>query len=338
MSARSFRIGLALAALASAAPLLAEEAPSPRAELEAFARALDRALGRVSRSAAPVLLPASGDAVRGYHLKGYGAVFVVPARVLPLARTRAQQTEAARALDQAARRLEEVLKRVEDAELRRRVQASLKALRDTEAELRAGAAPAETPLPGEDDLVDLDSLLEPELAAQTEAMRRDAERTQDEVDRALAQIERQVRPPPPGPRKAPADPEAPEPPQPPQPPQLSQPPAAPQAPPWTFWFAHEEVEARGPERVIRDVGDAVTQVLETHGPRLGVLRPDDALVVAVDFVPHSGRLMVGFGPEARRLRAERTLVVRVRKRELEARRDGKLAPEELRKRIEYVEY
>jgi hypothetical protein len=333
MSARSFRIGLALAVLASSVPLLAEEARSPRAELDAFAIALDRALGRVSRPAAPVLSPVSGDVVRGYHLKGYGVVFVVPARVLPPARTRAQQSEAARALDQAARRLEEVLKRVEDAELRRRVEASLKALRDTEAELRAGASPADTPPPGQDDLVDLDDMvLEPELAAQTEAMRRDAQRTHDEVDRALTQIELQVRPPAPGPRKAPADPEAPEAPQPPQPP------APPQAPPWSFWFEHDEVEARGPERVIRDVGDAVTQVLETHGARLGVLRPDDALIVAVDFVPRSGRLMVGFGPEARRLRAERTLVVRVRKRELEARRDGKLAPEELRKRIEYVEY
>jgi hypothetical protein len=328
MSAGSFRIGFALAALASAAPLLAEEARSPRADLEAFASALERALGRVSRPAAPMLSPASGDAVRGYHLKGYGAVFVVPARVLPPARTPSQQTEAARALDQAARRLEEVLKRVEDAELRRRVQASLKALRDTEAELRAGA-PDAPPLAGHDDLVDLDMVLEPELAAQTEAMRRDAQRTQDEVDRALTQIERQVRPPAPGPRKAPADPEAPEPPQ---------PPAPPQPPPWSFWFEHEEVDARGPERVIRDVGDAVTQVLETHGPRLGALRPEDALVVAVDFVPRSGRLLLGFGPETRRLRAERTLVVRVRKRELEARRDGKLAPEELRKRIEYVEY
>lgn len=327
MSAGSLRTGLALAALASAAPLLAEEVRSPRADLEAFASALDRALGRVSRPAA-MLSPASGDAVRGYHLKGYGAVFVVPARVLPPARTPSQQTEAARALDQAARRLEEVLKRVEDAELRRRVQASLKALRDTEAELRAGS-PDAPPLAGHDDLVDLDMVLEPELAAQTEAMGRDAQRTQDEVDRALTQIERQVRPPAPGPRKAPADPDAPEPPQ---------PPAPPQAPPWSFWFEHEEVDARGPERVIRDVGDAVTQVLETHGPRLGALRPEDALVVAVDFVPRSGRLLLGFGPEARRLRTERTLVVRVRKRELEARRDGKLAPEELRKRIEYVEY
>ena len=86
------------------------------------------------------------------------------------------------------------------------------------------------------------------------------------------------------------------------------------------------------------MGEAVTQVLESHGPRLVLLRPEENVVVAVDFVPRSGRLLVGLGPEARRPRAARTLVVRVRKQELEARRDGALAPEELRKRIEYVEY
>jgi hypothetical protein len=134
----------------------------------------------------------------------------------------------------------------------------------------------------------------------------------------------------PGPSKAPADPEAPAPPAPPQP--LS----PPQAPPWSFWFEREEFEARAPERVIQDVGEAVTQVLEAHGSRLVVLRPEESVVVAVDFVPRSGRLLVG--PDARRPRAERTLVVRVRKRELEARREGKLAAEELRGLIEYVEY
>jgi hypothetical protein len=218
------------------------------------------------------------------------------------------------------------------------METNLKALRDTEAELRANAG-QDTALSELQVLADLDPVLDPELAAHTEAMRRSAERTQDEVERAFAQLERQVRLP--APRKAPADPEVPEPPQPPEAPQAPEPPqplSPPQAPPWSFWFEREEVEARTPERVIQDVGEAVTQVLEAHGPRLVVLRPDESVVVAIDFVPRSGRLLVGPGPDARRPRAERTLVVRVRKRELEARRQGKLAAEELRKLIEYVEY
>jgi hypothetical protein len=332
MSARRFCVSLTVAVVSSAAPLRAQPAPGPRGELELFAGALDRALARVSRPAATALLPPSGDGVRGYHLKGYGAVFVAPARALPPARTRGQQAEAARALDQAIRRMEEALKGVEDGPLRRRMETNLKALRDTEAELRAKAGP-ESALPELQDLADVDPVLDPQLAAHSEAMRRNAERTQDEVDRAFAQLERQVGMP--APSKAPADPEAPTAPQAPEPPQPLSPP---QAPPWSFWFEREEVEARAPERVIRDVGEAVTQVLEAHGSRLVVLRPEESVVVAVDFVPRSGRLLIGLGPGAPRPRAERTLVVRVRKRELEARREGKLAAEELRRLIEYVEY
>jgi len=327
MPARRFCVGLGLAVLSGVAPLGAQPAQGPRGELEAFAAALERALAGVSRPAAPVILPHAAESVRGYHLKGYGAVFVVPARALPPARTRAQQAEAARALDQAARRIEEVLKRVEDGPLRRRVEANLKSLRDTEAELRAKAGPEGAPVADMQDLADFDPALEPELVAHTEAMRLGAERTQDDVDRALTQIERQVRPP--APRKAPADPDDPARPQPPAPPPMA---------PWSLWFESEPGDARAPESVVHDVGEAVTQVLETHGPRLVLLGPEESVVVAVDFVPRSGRLLVGLGPEARRPRAERTLVVRVRKRELEARRDGKLAPEELRKHIEYVEY
>jgi hypothetical protein len=54
-------------------------------------------------------------------------------------------------------------------------------------------------------------------------------------------------------------------------------------------------------------------------------------VVAVDF---SAR---GFALRPER-RAERTLVVKARKRDLDERRAGKLAADELRKRIETLEY
>jgi hypothetical protein len=52
-------------------------------------------------------------------------------------------------------------------------------------------------------------------------------------------------------------------------------------------------------------------------------------VVAVDFVPGSPFVMA---------RPQRTLVVRVRKKELDDRAAGRIAPEELHRRIEYVEY
>jgi hypothetical protein len=324
MSARRRGVGFTLAVLAGAAPLGAQPAQGPRGELEAFAGALERALARVSRPATTVLLPHAAESVRGYHLKGYGAVFVVPARALPPARTRAQQAETARALDQAARRIEEVLKRVEDGPLRRRVEATLKSLRDTEAELRAKAGPEVQAFTDLEDVAELEPAFEPELASHAEAMRENAERMQDQVETALAQLERRVLPP--APRKAPADPDEPLP---------VQAPAPPPAPPWSQWFESEPGEVRAPESVVKDVGEAVAQVLEAQGPRLVLLAPDESVVVAVDFVPRSGRLLVGLGPEMRRPRAERTLVVRVRKRELDARR---LAPEELRKRIEYVEY
>jgi hypothetical protein len=73
--------------------------------------------------------------------------------------------------------------------------------------------------------------------------------------------------------------------------------------------------------VVGEVREAVTTVLESHAGSLRVLAPQDLVVVTVDFVPQ-GSLRL-------RVRAERTLVVRVRKQELE---------EEGRRRIEYLEY
>ena len=89
-------------------------------------------------------------------------------------------------------------------------------------------------------------------------------------------------------------------------------------------------KSRGaPSRSCQEVRSAVTDVLETAGPPLR-LGPDEFVVVVVDFLPRSAF--------ATRTRPARTLVVRVRKRELEDRAAGKLASDELRKRIEYSEY
>lgn len=338
MSPKCFRSALVLAALAAAATARGQEAAGPRSDLETFALALDRAVARVSRPAHGGFLPAASPGTRGYHLKGYGAVFVVTPRALPAARPRAQEAEAARALEQAARRLEQALSRVDRSELRRRMEETLKALRETEAELRPvrGGAPEPgalpeglTPLPGGDPDLEL------EIMAEAEALRQDAQLAQSEVERSLAAIERQVR----GQLAAPAAPLPPAAPAPPAPPATVVAPAPPTAPepPWSFWFEHEPPDGRSPERVIHDVGAAVSEVLETHGPRLRVVPSEEAVVVAVDFVARPRQLVVGWDSEAR-ARTERTLVVRVRKRELEARVDGKLAADELRKRIELVEY
>lgn len=308
-----------------------EEAPRPRVDFEVFGVALDRALARVSRPVTGIWLPAGETGSRGFHLQGYGAVIVSPARLLPTSSSqrRAQQGEAARALEQAARRLEEAMTRVDSAELRRRMEASLTALRETQAELRhagargePGAGPSD---PGENPNP------EAELAVEVENLRAEAELAQNAVERSVAEIERQLRAQLPT-LVAPAAPPAPPAPAAPEPPE-------PPLPPWTLWFEHEERDGRSAERVIRDVSEAVAEVLESHGPRLRWLKPDEVVVVAVDFVPRTARQMIGWpGGPSSRVRTERTLVVRVRKRELEARRDGKLAREELRKRIEYVEY
>jgi hypothetical protein len=108
-------------------------------------------------------------------------------------------------------------------------------------------------------------------------------------------------------------------------------PAAAPAPPWRFWFETDvSEEERSPERIVGDVRAAVTGALEADGVRLRFLGPEEFVAVAVDFVPA--------GVFTHDTRPERTLVVRVRKKELEQRRAGAIAPEELRRRIEYVEY
>jgi hypothetical protein len=113
--------------------------------------------------------------------------------------------------------------------------------------------------------------------------------------------------------------------------QLAVPPVPPPPiPPWRFWSESEEPEEpRSPERLVLDVRSAVTDVLEAQGPPLR-LEPEEFVVVVVDFLPRSAF--------ATRTRPARTLVVRVKKRELDARAAGQLASDELRRRIEYSEY
>jgi len=102
-------------------------------------------------------------------------------------------------------------------------------------------------------------------------------------------------------------------------------------PPWKFWFeAEAPEEARSPDRVVEDVRSVLIDALDAGAGEAVGLSGDEFLTVAVDFVP--GDLF------ASQRRPTRTLIVRARQRDLEARAAGDIAPEELRRRVEVIEY
>ncbi len=119
------------------------------------------------------------------------------------------------------------------------------------------------------------------------------------------------------------------------PPQPASPGAAqtplPPAPPWKFWFdTAVPGDSRPPEAVIADVREALLQALESAGSAVPGLRPEEYVTVAVDF--ERGGLL------AQHARPARTLVLRARVRDCTARARGTLGPEELRRRVEVIEY
>jgi hypothetical protein len=102
-------------------------------------------------------------------------------------------------------------------------------------------------------------------------------------------------------------------------------------PPWKFWLRVDtDEERRSPDRVVEDVRAAVMGALDARAGAAVGLRGDEFVTVAVDFVP--GDLF------ASHRRPTRTLIVRARQRDLEARARGTIAPEELRDRVEVIEY
>ena len=169
-----------------------------------------------------------------------------------------------------------------------------------------------------------------ELQARMETVRREAERARMEAER---QVEMRLGAPP-APPEAPAVPEAPVVPAVPVAPEpdaisgMFPPMLAPA--PWQLWFSIEEpADGRTGETVIRDVRAAVTALLERQGPSLHQLRADEYVAVAVDFVPRT----IGAGR-----RAQKTMVIKARKRDLDDHRAGRLGGDELHQRIEYAEY
>jgi len=102
-------------------------------------------------------------------------------------------------------------------------------------------------------------------------------------------------------------------------------------PPWKFWFeAEASEEERSPDRVVEDVRSVLIDALDARAGAAVGLSADEFFTVAVDFVP--GDFF------ASHRRPTRTLIVRARQRDLEARAAGKIAPEELRTRVEVIEY
>ena len=102
-------------------------------------------------------------------------------------------------------------------------------------------------------------------------------------------------------------------------------------PPWKFWFEAEAPgEERSPDRVVEDVRSVLIEALDARAGAAVGLRADEFFTVAVDFVP--GDFF------ASHRRPSRTLIVRARQRDLEARAAGDIAPEELRTRVEGIEY
>jgi hypothetical protein len=84
------------------------------------------------------------------------------------------------------------------------------------------------------------------------------------------------------------------------------------------------------DAVVTDIRGAMTRVLESHGVRLRTLRPEEVVVVAVDFVRQTAFPSLP--------RPERTVLLRIKKKELDARRAGQISSEELERRIEVVQY
>jgi hypothetical protein len=335
--------------------------------MDGFAAALDAAVRRVSRPS-PALL-AGRESARAYRLPGFGALFVLPPRVLPASPRPAAELSAARAVDEAIRHLEQGLRTASSPELRQQMEKNLQALKQTRTELQtpyreAGAtvmvlkSPPTAVVMGPTDaserrLEQLRRALETQMAEHLRALQA-AERTEGgperelagrmeaqvlelqarleavrrEVEEARLDAERQVEmrlAVPPAPADVPDGPETTAAPVPPAPPLPALPPA-----PWQYWFnAEAPADGRSDEALVRDVKAAVTELVERRGATLRHLAPEEYLTVAVDFVPRMSILGS---------RVQKTLVVKVKKQDLDERRAGRLSVTQLRQRIEYAEY
>ena len=302
-----------LATLLAILPAVAgAQAPDPRGDLSEMEAALERAVRQVSlASAAPFFGESAG--CRGYRLQGYGAVFVVPPRLMPRQRG-AGAVGGGSAVVDAAGKPGATAANAKSQDPMERI------LEDLRAEQQRLGAEVDKGTPSSQASRQARERQLRAMEERVEALQREAERARREAEQAFAEVAREARTrlaTPDGQTTAAAGAQAD-----PPPPLLA---------PWRFWFGNgPESDPRAPERVVSDVRTAVARTLESYGARLHGVEPDEFLVVAVDFVAPWG-----FDDS---VRPARTLIVRVRKGELDKGAAGHLPQEEVRKRIEFVEY
>jgi hypothetical protein len=329
---------LVLAVLMGVLPQpLPAETPAPvlpASDLDGLRSALERSLAGAGR---PALFHPAEAASHVYRLKGYGALivltprtFVAPRSVVrrvgpPAAPRRATPPENDRPIvieipegtfEVAVPDLREL-----QHEMESQMAAQAAALRDMEKARDMWARGSEEDLQAHLRIVE----------EQAEAFRVEAERAREQMERDV--WTRLAPPPAPAPPIPPSPPVRPMPPadvQPmiaperPQPPEPKEPPP----PPWRFWFdTRQEEPPADTKTIVEAVREAVVAGLESYRRPLSSLRPEDVVTVAVDVVPD------GF---FRRVPGS-TVLVRVRARDLQERRAGRLTAAQLRERLEFEE-
>lgn len=339
--------GMALPAALGLLSVAAAAASDVRTDLESLGAALDDAVLQVTPPARPSLQPRA--VARGYRISGFGAMFVLAPRMLPAPSALPPVDEPSAPPDghPATGRSE--------AEQRMSEKTGRRAAGD--AAPPREAAPA-TPLSLEEDLQELEQDVQQQLRMQAEAalmggsiasmtvsQRTDYERRMralhEHAEEFRQRVERRrqlaeqtvlqilgvavVASPAPPPLAIAIVP-------------LTEP-----APQRAFGMAEASLTVRSPwaafarpaspppaaDGVIRNVGVAVARVLETQGARLVQLAPQESVTVAVDFLP---------GTTPQPVRPARTLLVRVRKADIDARAQGAIDGTEFTKRVEIVEY
>jgi len=304
---------LLLSGLALAQPRLAEaqRAPVSREALEAMEAFLDRAVAEVSRPAPGIVL-GRAESARGYHLPGYGVVFVL----------------APRAIFRGGGMLA-IRQRVAPPGRRARPTFETRVERGggKEAAARRGQ-PADVANPPAGEGLEVDEILA--IEQQVLEFQREAEEARQAAEIGFERLSQDLRSrlavpsavpnpaanpaPPPSPVALPPGVEGPLPPA-----------------PWRFWFSTEgPPDDRSPDTIVADVRAAVIATLAAEGSRLRGLTNEECVAVAIDFVP--------VGVFVSQARPARTMLIRARKPDLDARRSGKLSAEELQGRVEVSEY
>jgi len=282
---------VSLCLLPAAATPQSAPAPEARPALAAFERVLDRAVARVAPPSPMAMLAGPGGS-HGYHLRGQGAFFVLPARRLPMRRSHVFLFHAPPGPVLAGPEGDDLAQRVtalhEEAERvnREAEQAYRRVRQEIYVRFRDGReASGDAETPGVETVSASGAHAAPDAA-------------------------------PPGEEAVPPGP-------------LDEPPA----PPWHFWFESEPLETvttEGADEMVAGVKEALTAALESDEALLPMLGPDEFVAVAVDFV--SDPFFMSGGAR------ERTLVLRASRRDIEARRSGRLSSEQFRERIVYAEY